>query len=124
LTLIYKENLKHKPGSFGDGPPRWQPDWASACPEDIGTEEARNLLGNSSEGKDPSHPFGKARYALDERGRIFKGYPEDAAGTIWHGYPVADEDVPRQIPARVLRAWREQKRMTQARYKRLIGSAR
>ena len=124
--LRYRENPKHKVGARGAGPPRWFPDSASLCPDDLDLDEARRLLKGSVIGGDPSHPNARARFALDEMGRFFKAYPERSVdGTeYWHGYPVAEALVGRQVPARVLRSFKQQGRLSRARYRRLLGSAR
>lgn len=126
MALVYKENPKHKPGSFGEGPPRWFPDRDTPCPDDITGIDAKDLLDKSLPGKDPAHPDAKARYAIDDRGRFFKGYSEATVGNdeIWHGYPVREEKVSDQIPARVLRQFKELKILSKARYKKLLGRAR
>lgn len=123
--LVYKESPKHKPGAFGDGPPRWYPDADTPCPSDIGPDDLQALLNSSVEGQDFAHPFGKARYAM-LNGDFFKGYPEsiDEDIELWHGYPVREELVPRQIPARILRVFVKAGLLTRSRYKKLLGSAR
>lgn len=126
MSLVYKSNPKHKRGSFGEGPPRWFPDRDAECPEDLGTAEAQQLLEQSIEGADDSHPNRRARYVIDESGRIFKGYCEssDDGAEHWHGYPVDEQLIPRQVPSRVLREFVRAGHMTKARYKKLVGSAR
>ena len=119
----YSENPKHKPGCSGEGPPRWFPSTDSLCPDDISSEDASQLLRESVEGRDASYPDAKARYALDGQGRFFKAYSEDH-GVTWHGYPVRRELVPRQVPARVLRAFMSRGLLSNADYKKLIGSGR
>ena len=84
---------------------------------------AQQLLDEGIDGRDDSHPRAKARFAVDGQGRFFKAYSEDQ-GEMWHGYPVRDELVPRQIPTRVLRQFREAGLITKAEYKRLIGGAK
>lgn len=125
IELQYEENPKHKPGASGDGPPRWFPSRDSICPDDVDSELAQELLNDSVSGTDEAHPNRKARYALYE-GQFFKGYQtEERAGVeVWHGYPVSRDLVSEQIPARVLRVFRERKLLSSAEYKKLIGSAR
>ena len=124
--LAYKENKKHKPGSFGDGPPRWFPDCDTPCPDDLGEADAQQLLEGSVEGSDDAHPNRKARYAIDERGRFFKGYSEAAVdGTEqWHGYEVREGLIRKQVPSRILRELVRQGKLPRARYKKLLGGAR
>lgn len=123
---VYKPNPKHKPGVAGEGPPRWYPDRDSICPQDIDEAQAQALLAESIEGADNAHPNRKARYAIDAQGRFFKGYCE-AIGLdgieVWHGYPVRDNLVRRQVPARILRQFVRAGKLPQAQYKRLLGSA-
>jgi len=121
-SLQYRENPKHKPGCFGEGPPRWFPSTDAICPDDISTADAVALLQESIEGRGASHPNARARYAMDGQGRFFKGYSEDN-GHTWHGYPVAREKVPRQFPARVLRQFVKQGRLSSTDYKKLLGGA-
>lgn len=121
--LDYCGNPKHKAGCSGDGPPRWFPSTASICPEDISYDDAVLLLSDSVDAKSAEHPNAKARYALDSQGRFFKAYSEDG-GQTWHGYPVAEELVRRQIPSRVLREFKTRGLLSAAEYKRLIGSAK
>jgi len=121
--LRYSENGKHKPGSVGDGPTRWFPSTDSLCPDDLTLEEARALLEASIEGRDSAHPDARARFAIDSRGRFFKGYSEDG-GVTWHGYPVARDLVPRQIPTRVLRQFVQLGLLSDVDYRKLRGSAR
>lgn len=120
--MRYERNNKHKPGCFGEGPPRWFPSWDSLCPDDISREEAAALLETSIEGRDDAHPNAQARFACDAQGRFFKAYSEDG-GTTWHGYPVRRELVPRQVPARILRLLVHRGQLTRASYKKLLGSA-
>ncbi|MFU8807336.1 MAG: hypothetical protein ACNA8W_26240 [Bradymonadaceae bacterium] len=123
--LLYERNPKHKAGVTGNGPPRWYPSRDSLCPDDVDTEFAQELLAESVQGKDAAHPDSKARYAMSQ-GRFFKAYrTEDRAGIeVWHGYPVSEELVGEQIPARVLRVFVDRGLLTKAEYKKLIGSAR
>ncbi|WP_441286873.1 hypothetical protein ACSRUE_31795 [Sorangium sp. KYC3313] len=123
--LVYKENKKHKPGSFGLGPPRWFPDWDMPCPDDLAPSQAQRLLEDSLEGADDAHPNRKARYAMDEKGRFFKGYCEATADGAeqWHGYEVREARVPRDVPARILKNFVKQGRLTRTRYKKLLGGA-
>ncbi len=126
MALIYKENPKHKRGVQGDGPPRWNPDPDSLCPDDIGQSEAEGLLRDSVPGEDASHPDNKARYAVDSQGRFFKGYWEgaDTSNEYWHGFPVSENKVPLQVPARILRQFKNANRLSLPRYKKLLGRAR
>ncbi|HSO00676.1 MAG TPA: hypothetical protein VLS89_20430 [Candidatus Nanopelagicales bacterium] len=124
--LVYKKNPKHKPGSFGDGPPRWFPDWDTPCPDDVNEKDAQGMLEHSVLGVDDAHPNRNARYAIDEDGRFFKAYSEGSLDGVelWHGYPVREERVREQVPARVLRELVRQGKLASARYKKLIGRAR
>lgn len=119
----YRENPKHKRGARGDGPPRWFPDRDTLCPQDLTLQMAQQLLDEGVDGRDDSHPGAKARFAVDAQGRFFKAYSHDQ-GETWHGYPVRDELVPRQVPSRVLRKFRDAGRITQADYNRLVGGAK
>lgn len=123
MPLQYCENPKHKPGSSGEGPPRWFPTSDSLCPDDLSARDALMLLRASIEGNDPAHPNARARYAIDGQGRFFKAYSHDG-GVSWHGYPVRRELVPRQVPTRVLRRFIEDGVLSRAEYRRLLGSAR
>lgn len=122
-TPMYRPNPKHKRGSFGEGPPRWFPSRDALCPDDISLEEAARLLSESIEGRDAAHPNARARYALDGQSRFFKAYSDDG-GSVWHGYPVARDLVPVQVPARVLRHFRDTGKLSRPEYKKLLGSAR
>jgi len=120
--IDYRSNNKHKPGCFGEGPPRWFPSSDSLCPSDVTVEEAEDLLRSSIETRDVAHPNARARVALDGQGRFFKAYSDDD-GRTWHGYPVRRELVPRQIPARVLRQFCKLGQLSGANYRKLLGSA-
>lgn len=85
-------------------------------------EVAQTLLDDSVEGRTADRPDKRARYAVLE-GEIFKGYPDDQDGNWWHGYPVSADDVRTQVPARVLRHFVRMELLTQAQYKRMLGSA-
>ena len=124
MVLIYKENPKHR--VQGDGPPRWYPDPDSLCPDDVDQMEAETLLRDSVSGDDASHPEKKARYAIDSQGRFFKGYTEgaDANGECWHGFPVPEDKVRLQVPARVLKDFKNSGKLSSSRYKKLLGGAR
>jgi hypothetical protein len=126
-SRIYRPNRKHKPGAIGGGVPRWFPDSESKCPPDIDTIQAQRLLENAIDGRDVAHPRGHALFAMDEQGRFYKAYSEGIeAGKdveVWHGYPVSDEKVPRQIPAKILRVFVTQGLLSHARYIRLLGNA-
>jgi hypothetical protein len=124
--LVYKRNDKHKPWAFGEGPPRWFPDHDTPCPDDVSQSQAQSLLADSVEGRDAENPDKKARYAVDGQGRFFKAYPsvDEAGKECWHGFPVREELVKRQVPCRVLRQLRAAKKITGARYTRLLGDAK
>jgi len=126
MVLIYKENPKHKKGVQGEGPPRWNPDPDSLCPDDVGQTEAEALLRDSVPWEDASHPEKKARYAIDSQGRFFKGYTEgaDASGEYWHGFPVPEDKVRLQVPARVLKHFKTSGKLSSPRYKKFLGGAR
>lgn len=129
VPRIYRPNPKHKIGACGEGPPRWFPSRDSLCPEDVDLRTAQQLLDAAIPGTDPVHLNQHALYAL-HNGEFYKAYSECSRLTdegveeeLWHGYPVRRELVPRQVPARVLRKFVEQGRLTRAEYKRLLGSA-
>ncbi len=119
--LRYTGSDKHKQGCAGNGPPRWFPTTASFCPDDVTLADSQDLLENSIEGRSADHPDKKGRYAIDGRGRFFKAYPGDD-GATWHGYEVHRSLVPRQVPARVLRQFRDLGQLSNADYKDLLGS--
>jgi len=126
----YEPNAKHKRGACGDGPPRWFPSRDSLCPDDFSLEVAQELLDDGVEAADASHPNNRAVHAMHS-GSFYKAYSHhsEAEGTpeegeVWHGYPVRRELVPTQVPCRVLREFVKRGRLTQAEYKKLIGSAR
>jgi hypothetical protein len=121
--LGYRPNPKHKRGCAGEGPPRWFPSSASLCPDDLNAKDAQALLESSIEARDDAHPNAKARISLDGQGRFFKAYSEDG-GRTWHGYPVQQELVRRQIPTKVLRELYRQGRLSHGDYKKLLGGAR
>ncbi len=130
MERIYEPNPKHKLGASGDGPPRWFPDSATLCPSEIDMQLAQTLLSNAIEGKDDAHPDKKALYTIHE-GAFFKAYKHNDDGDesedgdeTWHGYPVLPCDVPQQIPSRILRQFRDAGLLTNASYKKLLGSAR
>ena len=127
MRRVYRPNPKHKRGEFGAGPPRWFPDRDSLCPEDLDLAEVETLLADAIEGRDATHPSARALYAYSD-GRFFKAYRHyvdaDAGEEHWHGYPVARDRVPTQVPARVLRQLRDDGKLSAAEYRRLRGSAR
>lgn len=122
--LVYEANPKHKRGAAGEGPPRWFPDSASLCPDDITQDIAQTLLDKSISAADAAHPSRKARFAM-HAGCFYKAYPTEQSSEveIWHGYPVRRELVNRQIPARVLRTFVKSGALSKAEYKRLLGNA-
>ena len=122
---LYEKNPKHKPGVSGGGPPRWFPSRDSLCPDDVDGELAQKLLDDSVPGDDSAHPDSRARYAIYQ-GRFFKAYQtEERAGIeVWHGYPVSEDKVGRQIPARILRVFKNRGQLSKSAYKKLVGSAR
>lgn len=123
---VYRENPKHKRGAFGGGPPRWFPDYDTPCPRDITTEMAQELLDRAVPWAGPADAEGKALFALDDQGRFFKAHCHSVQGEEehWHGYPVNEDRVPREIPARVLREFKKRGILSPARYKKLLGSSR
>lgn len=125
VVLVYERNPKHKRGAQGEGPPRWFPDSDSLCPDDITQDIAQTLLESSVLGADSAHPGSRARFAM-YAGDFYKAYPTTLGDDveIWHGYPVRRELVKRQVPARVLRQFRDLGKLTEPEYKRLLGSAR
>ncbi|MBI4570288.1 MAG: hypothetical protein HY719_17990 [Planctomycetes bacterium] len=137
---VYHPDKKHKRGATGEGPPRWFPDSASKCPDDLCQQTAQHLLDGAIEGRDHAHPGKKALYAV-HAGEFFKAYPssprpsvESPAGVkpaanhaeeeVWHGYLVERAMVPRQVPNRVLKEFLKRNKITRAEYTRLLGSAR
>ncbi len=130
MQRVYRPNPKHKRGEFGAGPPRWFPDRDSVCPDDLDLAEVEALLAGAIEGSDAAHPSARALYAYSD-GRFLKAYRHHVDAEAgeegeehWHGYPVARDRVPTQVPARVLRQLRDEGKLTDAEYKRLRGSAR
>ncbi len=127
MALVYKKNEKHKRGAVGQGPPRWFPSNASFCPDDhdLPLKVAQELLESSVEGRSPEHADARARYAY-QGGVYYKGYPEgvDGDNELWHGYPVRRDQVPKEIPSRILREFRNRQLISSAEYRKLLGSAR
>ena len=121
---LYESNPKHKRGVCGNGPPRWFPSSDSLCPDDIDEELAQELLDDAIADRDAAHRDGGALYCLYE-GRFFKAYRTEMRGEVevWHGYPVRREQVKDQIPARVLRIFRDRGQLSKAEYKKLVGRA-
>jgi|SRR5690554_1024626 len=124
-NCLYEGNPKHKRGVSGDGPPRWFPSRDSLCPDDIDIERAQELLDGAVSGADAAHPDARARYTMHQ-GRFFKAYCTEVRDDIevWHGYPVSENLVQEQIPARVLRKFIARGDLSKADYKRLVGSAK
>jgi len=121
MHRLYQQNPKHKVGARGGGPPRWFPDAASKCPEDLTEATAQLLLESSVEAVDEVHPGARARFAVHD-GRVFKAYPHVVSDTeeIWHGYPLPDHDVRTQVPSRILRQFLDLQRITRAEYVRYL----
>lgn len=121
---LYEPNPKHKRGACGDGPPRWFPSSDSLCPDDIDLDLAQELLDGAVADNDQAHAGGRALYCLYE-GQFFKAYRTESRGDVevWHGYPVSKDQVGEQIPATVLRIFRQRGQLTNAAYKKLVGSA-
>lgn len=121
VNRIYQPNPKHKVGARGGGPPRWFPDSASKCPEDITESMAQVLLESSLEAVDEVHPGSRARFAVHE-GRVYKAYPQLLSETEerWHGYPLADHQVRTQVPSRILRQLLDLQRISRAEYTRYL----
>lgn len=65
-------------------------------------------------------------FALDDQGRFFKAHCHSVQGEEehWHGYPVNEDRVPREIPAWVLREFKKRGILSSARYKKLLWSSR
>lgn len=123
-NLIYERNPKHKRGCTGEGPPRWFPSYDSLCPEEIDGITAQSLLEQSIVDSDRATSNGKARYTMHE-GEFFKAYmTETRQGVeVWHGFPVSKDQVGEQIPAKILRKFRDQGELSNSEYKKLVGSA-
>jgi hypothetical protein len=119
MGRIYEPNPKHKEGTCGDGPPRWFPDSASKCPKRI---DAQHLLNIAISAEDQAHPDAKALFAVWD-GRIYKAYCSriDGDKEYWHGYPVADALVGKQVPTSVLRRFVQRGHLSDADYRKLIS---
>lgn len=130
MSRIYEPNPKHKRGASGEGPPRWFPSRDTPCPDDLDLQTAQELLKSAKEGANEELPDRRALFAL-HAGEFYKAYRhgvrQNSDGTedeIWHGFPVRNENVPRQVPSRVLLHFVQEGRLTRAEYKKLLGSAR
>lgn len=116
-TLMrYWPNPAHKRETTEAGPPAWHPS-KDACPP-MTIEERRELLQDSIS-LDPEDPRAR-RYAMrwtdDLRLELYEAkWTREVEGEQeFHGHPT------RRIPASVLRRFRDQGRLTEAEYKRLI----
>lgn len=83
------------------------------------------LLESSITAADSGHPDARARSAI-YGGSFYKAYPtkKDSDVEIWHGYPILNERVNLEVPARVLKQFVISGALTRADYRRLLGSAR
>jgi len=117
--MRYWPNPAHKKETSEAGPPRWRPK-KTLCPR-MEPDERERLLQEAV----PENPgvVGSSRYALrlGEGGyewfvalltRMVDGEPE------YHGFPCA------HVPYRVLRAFRDAGRITDAEYRRFIKELR
>lgn len=129
MNRRYEPNPKHKRGACGNGPPRWYPTRDALCPDGLDMDTTQELLASAVEGSDATFRDGKALYNYHE-GQFYKAYPHGTEGhggetvVVWHGYPVRPELVRTQVPAQVLRKFVATGRLTNAEYKRYLGSAR
>lgn len=121
---LYEPNPKHKRGTCGKGPPRWFPSSDSLCPDDIDIPLAQELLEAAVADRDQAQADGQALYCIYE-GQFFKAYRTERRDEVevWHGYPVSRELVGEQIPARVLRIFRQRGQLSNSEYKKLVGNA-
>ena len=129
MRHLYEPNPKHKRGARGGGPLRWFPTRDSLCSDHNDRVLAEELLEHPVQGEDASQASGTALFALHQ-GEFFKAYRaelregEDGEHIeVWHGFPVRRELVGRQVPARVLRTFLQDKRLTRAEYRRLLRGA-
>lgn len=98
------------------GPPRWRPD-KEPCPQGMTPRERKELL-RESVAEDPASPMSR-RFAVrrSESGPEF--FAAQATRTVgdeveFHGYPT------RRVPGSVLRRFKDQGRISQAEYRRLL----
>ena len=116
--MRYWPNPAHKRQTTEAGPPAWWPD-KDPCPDDLQVSERQQLLEHAIAG-DPTDPHSR-RYNV-RRGRagleVFEAkWTQDTEGEPeFHGHPAS------YVPARVLRALRDDGRLTQPEYRRLIRS--
>lgn len=115
MALRYWPNPAHKRETTEAGPPGWRPD-KTPCPS-MTVGERNELLADSIP-SDPEEPTSR-RYAV----RVgpagfewFEGLFTEQAGndSVYHGFPTE------HVPARVLRQFRDQGRISAAQYRTLV----
>ena len=114
--MRYWPNPAHKKETTEAGPPRWHPG-KTACPSDMTLRERRQLLVTSI-ALDPNEPHSR-RFNI-RRGteglEIFEAkFTQDIDGDAeFHGYPCTF------VPGQILRTFRDDGRITEAEYRRLV----
>ena len=113
--MCYFPNPAHKRETTEAGPPRWRPD-KEPCPNMTPRERATLL--QQSLAKDPGSPTSQ-RFAIRRGTSGLEFFTARVTRVVnanveFHGYPTG------QVPASVLRRFRDQGRITNAEYRSLL----
>lgn len=114
--MRYWPNPAHKRATTEAGPPRWRPD-KEPCPDDLTVRERQNLL-ETAVPLDPANP-GSRRFNVRRGPRGLEVYEAKWTRDVgdepeFHGHPAS------YVPTSVLRAWRDEGKITNAEYRHLV----
>lgn len=114
--MRYWPNPAHKRETTVAGPPAWRPN-KDPCPDDLAVEERDELLATSLP-KDGAAPHSR-RYNARRTDRGLELYEAKWHADVdgepeFHGHPT------RRVPGRVLRALRDEGKITVAEYRKLV----
>ena len=115
-SMRYFANPAHKLETAEAGPPRWRPD-KTPCPEGMTLRERTRLLQDSI-AENPDGPASR-RFAVRRAESGLELFAAQVTQVVngeieYHGYPT------HWVPGRILRQFRDQGKISDAEYRRLV----
>ena len=114
--MRYFANPAHKIETTEAGPPRWRPD-KTPCPEGMSLRERTTLL-RDSVAENPDAPDSR-RFAVRRTDSGLEFFAAQVTQVVngaieYHGYPT------HRVPGKILRRFRDQGKISDAEYRRLV----
>ena len=115
--MRYWPNPAHKKETTEAGPPAWNPS-KTPCPDDLTVRERCELL-LTSVAEDPDNPRSRRFNVRRGPDGLLRAFAAQATREIdgdveFHGYPCT------RVPVRVLRVFRDDRRITEAEYRKMV----